>query len=365
MNNIVETYLMFKANMVCEYINILAEDIRKVSKIPKQLNKLIYKYYDLYLLSDKEIDYEMLKAKTGLNEEIERLVLFYLLIEKDIASKTEFKDKEYYQFYDFLVDSIIVFTELENNRVKQKNIEYDDNIQKILKKHLEDISNEYILLIDKLHDSLEKSYLNAMKCESKFNEIYNTIPYSVSYSKVKRSSELYFEKLRYRNDKLLSESKKDVELINDEFSLDLNLVNIEIASMRILKDIFNGLKRTVFIEIKDDIITKKNNFSKFSSMFKLRFLKEKIIFLVNTSLLDKYEERINYLISDGLCISYIKDCKLTSYEVYKNGGYIIINYDEIKDNINFTKEHNLEIIANKVNKKDIDKLKNIKYISTA
>ena len=77
MNNIVETYLMFKANTVCEYINILAEDMRKVSKIPRQLNKLIYKYYDLHLLSSKPIDYETLKKKTGLNEENERLSRTY------------------------------------------------------------------------------------------------------------------------------------------------------------------------------------------------------------------------------------------------------------------------------------------------
>ena len=117
MNNIVETYLMFKANTVCEYINILAEDMRKVSKIPRQLNKLIYKYYDLHLLSSKPIDYETLKNKTGLNEENERLILFYLLIEKDIASKTEFKDKELYDFYNLLVNSIIIFSELENNKI--------------------------------------------------------------------------------------------------------------------------------------------------------------------------------------------------------------------------------------------------------
>lgn len=364
MNNIVETYLMFKANTVCEYINILAEDMRKVSKIPRQLNKLIYKYYDLHLLSSKPIDYETLKKKTGLNEENERLILFYLLIEKDIASKTEFKDKELYDFYNLLVNSIIIFSELENNKISQKNIEYDNNILKVLNKHMGDISKDYILLIDKLHDTLQKIYLKSLKKEIKFNNTYINIPYSASYSKIKRSNEFYLEKLRYRNEKLSLESKKDVELINDEFSLDLNFVNIEIASMRILKNIFFGIKRTVFIELSSEIITNKSNFGKFYNMINLRFLKENIVFLINTSLLEKYEERINKLILDGFNVSYLKNCNLAPYDIYKYGGYMVVDYEELANSMNFVKKHNLEIIANKVNRKDADKLKNIKYITS-
>ena len=81
MNNIVEAYLMFKSNNVCNYIDILAEEMRVLSKIPKQLNQLIYKYYDLFVLSNREIDYGLLKEKTGLDVPNDKLILFYLLIE--------------------------------------------------------------------------------------------------------------------------------------------------------------------------------------------------------------------------------------------------------------------------------------------
>ena len=61
MNNIVETYLTFKADNIVKYIKVLSEEKRVSSKIPRQLNRLIYKYYNLFVLSNKEVDYEFLK----------------------------------------------------------------------------------------------------------------------------------------------------------------------------------------------------------------------------------------------------------------------------------------------------------------
>lgn len=362
MNNIVGTYLMFKVNNICDCINILAEDMRKVSKIPRQLNKLIYKYYDLVVLSDKEINYDLLRTKTGLNEDGTRLVLFYLLIEFDMASKTEYKNNEYLEFYNFLVNSIIIFSKLENSKLTNKKNSYDDVISKILKENFEDVSDEYILLLDRVHDELSKKYSISLKKEIKFNEMYNSQVYMVNYTKVKRSSEFYFEKLKYKNDKFLTESKKDVLLVGSEFDLQINLVNIEMTLMRVLKDTLSGVKRTIFIRLDDEVISKKSNLEVFVGMIKLRFLKERIVFLVNTSLLEKYEERVSNLILDDFNVSYYKNSNLTSYDVYKNGGYLVVDYDDMENGINFSREHNLEIIVNKVNKKDIDKLNNIKYV---
>lgn len=363
MNNIVGTYLMFKVNNICEYINVLAEDMRKVSKIPRGLNKLVYKYYDLFILSDKELDYNLLRVKTGLDEDGARLVLFYLLVEFDFASKTEYKNATLFEFYSFLINSIIIFSELENSKIVSKKNSYDDMLGKILKDNMDMVSDDYIMLLDRVHDNLSKKYVNALKKEIKFNEMYNSQTYMVNYTKVKRSSEFYFEKLKYKNEKLLTESKNDVLLVGSEFDYELNLVNIEMASLRILRDTLSGIKRTIFIRLDDEIFTKKSNLDVFVDMIKLRFLRERIVFLVNTSLLEKYEERISNLILDNFNISYYKDCKLNPYDVYKKGGYLFVDYDDLEDGINFSLEHNLEIIVNKVNKRDIDKLNNIKYVT--
>lgn len=364
MSNIVGTYLMFKANNVCEYINILAGDMRKVSKIPKQLNKLIYKYYDLFVLSNKEIDEEMLRKKTGIDEFGEKVLLFYLLIEFDFASKTEFRDNELFQFYDFLVNSIIIFVELENSKVIKRQREYDDVMPKIMKRHLDKLREEDILLYDKMNVLLGKQYVSSLKKEIKFDEMYKSNTYSVHYTKIKKSNEFYLERLRYKNEKLLTESKKDIILIDDEFKAELDFINIELLSMRILRDVLGGLERKIFVQVADEIISKKSKMEDFIDMIKLRFLKERIVFIINTSLLDKYEDRINYLILEGFNISYMKNDKLTPYDIYKNGGYLIVDYDELEEGISFNKEYHLEIIANKVNKKNIDKLRNIKYYIT-
>lgn len=363
MNNIVESYLMFKANNICDYINILAEEIRKVSKIPKQLNKLIYKYYDLFVLSNKNIDYELLKKKTGLlNESDERLIIFYLLIEFDMASMKEYKDDEYYKFYNFIVNSIIIFSKIENIIVGSKKKTYDELISLVLKDNIENVSNEYIMLLDKLYNSLKKKYNDSLKREIKLSENYSSQNFMVTYTKVKRSSELYFERLKYKNEKLLNESRKDVVLVDKEFGYEFNMINLEMTFMRIFRDTINGIDRYIFVMIDDEVITKKSNFDVFVSLVRLRFLKERVIFLVNTSLLEKYEERVNSLILDDFKISYYKNSNLTSYDVYKFGGYLLVDYDEMESGMKFCQESNLEIIINKVNKKDIDKLNNIKYI---
>lgn len=363
MNNIVENYLMFKANNVCDYINILAEEIRKVSKIPKQLNKLIYKYYDLFVLSNKKIDYELLKKKTGLiNESNERLVLFYLLIEFDMASMKEYKDMDYYSFYNFIVNSIVIFSKIENVLINSKKKSYDELLSSILKDNVDVINDEYIMLLDKMYDSLKKKFNDSLKKEIKFNDSYNSQNFIITYTKVKRSSELYFERLKYKSEKLLSESKKDIVLVNQEYEYELNLINLEMTFMRIFKDTINGINRNIIVLLDDDMITKKSNYDLFINLVKLRFLKERVIFLVNTGLLEKYEERVNNLILNDFRISYYKNSNLTSYDVYKFGGYLLVDYDEMDNGIKFCQSNNLEIIINKVNKKDIDKLNNIKYI---
>lgn len=364
MNNIVESYLLFKSNTVCRYIDILATDIRIVSKIPKQLNKLIYKYYDLFVLSNKKIDYELLKNKTGLDEENDRLILFYLLIEFDMASKTEYKDTMLYEFYSFIVNSIIIFIELEKEKKISENISYDSLIQKILKKYIDYVDNEYVLLIDKLHVLLDKEYNDSFRKEIKFRDNLFSDVYDVYFSKIKRSNNYYLEKFRYKNDKLSSESKKDVELINDEFLFELNLINIEMMSMKILDDSFEKNDKKYFVRLDNIVILKKSNLMSFMNLIKLRFLKEKIIFLVNTDLLEKNEEKISYLIQNDYVISYFKNNALTAYDVYKNGGYLFVDISEdIKSCMKFAKNNNLEIVVYRGNKKDMDKLNNIMYVT--
>lgn len=144
MNSITDTYLTFRVNNVIEYIKLLAEEERITSKIPRQLNKLIYKYYDLFILTKKEVDYEKIKIRTGLNDTNERLILFYLLIEFDLTSRLELSDKKLYDLYNFIVNSIIVFIDLEKNISKNtEQYSYENSIKRTLKKYEGNI--EYLI----------------------------------------------------------------------------------------------------------------------------------------------------------------------------------------------------------------------------
>lgn len=364
MNNIVEAYLMFKANNVCKYIDILAEDMRVLSKIPKQLNKLVYKYYDLFVLSNGKFDYELLKEKTGLDVSNDRLILFYLLIEFDMSSRTEFKDDKLFQFYNFIVNSILIYSELEREKTLNRELPYDEILGKIVKKYIDYVDDEYMILLDKLYISLNKEYNNSLKKEIKFKDNYVSDVYDVYFSKIKRSNNFYLGKFRYKNDKLYEESKKDVSLINTEFLFELDLVNIEMLSMKLLEDSMAFDNKCVFIRISDEMLLKKGNLSSLVNLIKLRFLKEKIIIVVNTGMLEKNEEKVNYLIENGFVISYFKNSELTSYDIYKNGGYLFVMADEnIKSCLKFAKNNSLDIIVSKGNKKNMEKLNNIMYVT--
>ena len=229
MNSITDTYLTFRVNNVIEYIKLLAEEERITSKIPRQLNKLIYKYYDLFILTNKEVDYEKIKIRTGLNDTNERLILFYLLIEFDLTSRLELSDKKLYDLYNFIVNSIIVFIDLEKNISKNtEQYSYENSIKRTLKKYEDYLDIEYLLLLDKLYSKLEKKYNNSVKENNKFITEYNFENFILTNTKIKNSDNLYLNKFKYKNEKLTSESKKDIEIIDNEFAVELKYINIEI-----------------------------------------------------------------------------------------------------------------------------------------
>lgn len=364
MNNIVEAYLMFKSNNVCKYINTLAEELRVLSKVPKQLNKLVYKYYDLFILSNREIDYGLLKEKTGLDMPNDRLILFYLLIEFDMASKTEFKNDNLFQFYNFIVNSILIFSEVEREKTVNRNLFYDNILPKVMKKYIDYISEDYVVLLDKLYNSLNKAYNVGLKKELKFKETYVSDNFEIYFSKIKKSDGLCFGKFRYKNDKLLEESKKDVGLVHTEFLYELDLVSIEMLSMKLLNLLLTFDNKKVFIKVSDEMIAKKSNLSSLVNLIELRCLKENIIIVINTGMLEKNMEKITYLIENGFKVSYFKNSGLTSYDIYKNGGYLFLTTDENYDScLKFAKGNNLEIIFYSGNKKNIKKLNNVMYVS--
>ena len=67
----------------------------KMRKQQIKYKKLVQSYFL------KRNDYDKLKEVTGLDLGHEQLLLFYLLIEFDMASKTEYQDSLLYDFYDF------------------------------------------------------------------------------------------------------------------------------------------------------------------------------------------------------------------------------------------------------------------------
>ena len=360
MNSITDTYLTFRVNNVIEYIKLLAEEERITSKIPRQLNKLIYKYYDLFILTNKEVDYEKIKIRTGLNDTNERLILFYLLIEFDLTSRLELSDKKLYDLYNFIVNSIIVFIDLEKNISKNtEQYSYENSIKRTLKKYVDYLDIEYLLLLDKLYPKLEKKYNNSVKENNKFITEYNFENFILTNTKIKNSDNLYLNKFKYKNEKLTSESKKDIEIIDNEFAVELKYINIEIISLKILYEAFTENNKIIFIPLEDLFVSKKSNILKLESLLHLSILKERICFIVNNELIKKYEGNIEYLINNNFNVALSTDKTLTKNQIYKKIKYLFIeDNDDLKDNVESAQKFNLEIIikGNIKNNKDLDNL---------
>ena len=368
MNSVIDAYLTFKIDNIIEYIKILSEEKKVSSRIPRTLNKLIYKYYDLFVLSKKEVDYEKLKLKTGLDDTKERLILFYLLIEFDMTSKTELSEEKLYNFYNFIVNSIIVFTDLEKTISKNKeHYSYDDSIKRILKKYEDYLDVDFLILLDAVYSKLDKKYCKNQVKELRFKESQKNDNFKLSLSKIKNSEDLYLSKFKFNDERLENESKKDIELIRNEFAVKLNFINIEMIALKVVEESFTESNEIVFVNLEDEIITKKTNLSNLEKLLDLRVLKEKICLIVNTSILEKYEDRINYLINEEFNFSYQKNTELVKKDIYKHGNYLFVEYDNLlNDEIEFAKDNNLELIVklkSRLSQEELNKLGNIKYIS--
>lgn len=366
MNNVIDAYLTFKVDNVLEYIKILSDEMRVSSKIPRSLNKLIYKYYDLFVLSNKEVDYEKLKLKTGLDDTNARLILFYLLIEFDITSKTELSSKSLYEFYNFIVNSIIIFVDLEKDISKSKELySYDNSIEQILKKHSLYLDADFLLIFDKLYFSLSKQYNKNQKQEEKIKLLLNSDTFKITLSKLKNVDGLFYCKFKHVNDKLEEESKKDVELIKSEYTVQMNFINIELVAFRILEEAFAENDKTIFIYLEDDVITKKVNFTKLVNLLNLRVFKDKINLIINTSVLEKYEDRVHYLIEEGFNISFKKDTELIKKNIYKQGGYMFVNYESLlEDEKRFALDNNLKLVVmlkSRISKEKLVELDDVMY----
>lgn len=367
MNSIVETYLNFKADNILKYIKVLSEEKRVSSKIPRQLNRLIYKYYNLFVLSQKEVDYNFLKNKTNLEEDKNKLILFYLLIEFDMTSKTELSNKKLYDFYNFIVNSIIIFIELENTNSKEKqHYSYEETMKNILKKYNDYLEVDYILLIDKMYLKLSKIYIESAKKSNKIQELLENPNYTISYSKIKNSNNLYLNKFKYKNNLLDNESKKDIEIISKEYAIKHNFINIELTSYNIVKNAFTNNKRVILLTICQELLTTKSNLIRLERFICLNCLKEQLYLIVNTSNLEKNKNNIEYLLNKDINICLYKNTILTKDAMFNKAKYLLVDYDDnYNDYITFANNYRLEIILITKNKlpKDIEsKFNNIKYI---
>lgn len=366
MNNIVETYLTFKTENIVKYIKVLALEKRILTKIPKQLNRLIYKYYNLFVLANKEVDYNFLKEKTIDIEDKNKLILFYLLIEFDMTSKKELSNSKLYNFYNFIVNSIIIFIELEQTNSKEKqHYSYEESIKKILKKYSDSLETDYLLLIDSMYQELNKIYNNSVKKTTKFKELLNSnTNYIISYTKIKNTQDMYINKFKYKNNLLNNESRKDVDIVSKEYAIEHDFINIELTSYNIVKNAFINTKRNILIFLSDDLIAKKINITKLEQKISLNCLKKQIYFIINTSNLEKNEGNINYLLEKDLNICLYQNTPLEKNDIYKKIKYILIDYNEKFDQaIEFSKNYNIELIVEVKNKKLPSKLNNIKYIN--
>lgn len=365
MNNVVNAYLMFKAKNVSNYIRILANEEKKVSMLPKQLNKVIYKYYDLFILSNSELDYEFMKKKTGLDDIKERLTLFYLLVEFDITSRRELSDERFYKFYKFIVDSIIIFVEVERDKIQLKEeYSYSRVINKITKDYEFYLDYNYILLLDNLYNLLEKCYNESLKIELLFRKNYDTGSYSTNYIKVKNVNNMYLSKFKYKKDSFYKESKKDINLIASEYLKEFDFINLEMLSLDLLYKCLLGNYKKVFVEISEELFSKKLYVNKLISLLKFRFCKERIIFLVKFTSLEKNKGNINYLYSQGFKFSFIKDTNEIVSNIYGN-CYLFVPYCvDYKREVKEIVELGYDFVLLLNNKNEIPKESNYKYLIT-
>ena len=134
MDNLIDRYLGFYADMIGSSVSILSEDVKQ----NKKFNDVIYDYLNEIVLGNDYVDNKELVNAVGFKASDSKLAFFKLLIDYGIVSRLELKDIGVYRTFMFIVDATMFFISLYSYVNNESVGEYSlDKLSKKIFKEME------------------------------------------------------------------------------------------------------------------------------------------------------------------------------------------------------------------------------------
>lgn len=329
MDNLIDRYLGFYADMIGSSVSILSEDV----KLNKKFNDVIYDYLNEIVLGNDCVDDKELVNAVGFKTSYSKLAFFKLLIDYGIVSRLELKDIGIYRTYMFIVDATMFFISLYSyvNNESVGNLSLDKLSKKIMKEMDFDEGDYLKKQFNKFIEDIEVVFYKFIKLEKVILDIAFDSNFKMISDKFNDSLELV--SLKYYNDDLSSFRGREIDFIRRDYDLDIYKIGVMVLGVKLISDNLKGKKRKVFLFVPDDIVKKKNSLKSLIAITKIYGLKRNLILTINYSMINESVDVVSSLNKEGYVVAIKKDSEIPNNFDLGNSKYLLLDYyddDEFK-----------------------------------
>lgn len=355
MDNLVDSYLLFKSDNVCKYVCELNRFSPTSIELPVKLRDIVYDYLNEVYLGNEVLSKEQLVEITNMHVDNISNSIFKLFVEYGVTTRKALKDKTTSEAYRYIVDAIMLFTCVDGmtNTSKCGDVSFDNTFNKAYRK-LELNSEKAIKKVINAHP---KGFVNIFKDSLSKNDKFNSTIGNSSYifnntSIDEKSILIDFE---YLNDELFSYEDKEINFVKKDYELDIFRNSLELCCLNVIEDILKGDRKRVFIRIPKEFLMKKANLKVLMDVTHIFGVKRNIILLVDYSLLDSIEGLADTLIDKGYILSINKDKEFGKMFNLFGVKYLFLEYSddsEFKNIIRKCSDTVEMFITNRIQKRD-------------
>lgn len=327
MDNLIDRYLGFYADMIGASVSILSEEVRQ----NKKFNDVIYDYLNEFALGNDNVDNKELVNAVGFKTSYSKLAFFKLLIDYGIVSRLDLKDIGVYRTYMFIVDATMFFMSLfsyvNNDRVV--NVSFEKLSKKVFKEQQFD-EEEYLKeQFNKFIEDIEVVFYKFIKLEKVILDITLESNFKLITNKFNDSLEL--TSIKYFNDDLISYREKEIEFVRKDYEMDIYKIGLMVLGVKLINDNLKGNKRKVFLEISDSILKKKSSLKILIDTTKIYGLRQNLVLAINYSMVRDSLELVNYLKEQDYEVAIIKNSEMPNNFDLGNAKYLLIDYYDDDD----------------------------------
>lgn len=355
MDNLVDSYLLFKADNVSKYVEELNKFSPTSIELPVKLRDIVYDYLNEVLLGNDILDKEKLVEITNMHVDNITNSIFKLLVEYGVTTRKALKTRETADTYRFIVDAIMLFACVDGmtNTSKCGDVSFDSTFNKAY--HKLNLQNEKA--IKKVINAHPKGFVNIFKTSLSKNDEFNRVlanqTYIFNQTNIDATSLLIdFE---YINDDLFSYEAKEIDFVRKDFNPEIFKNSMDLCCLNVIEDILKGDRKRLFIKIPSYILMKKSLVKVLTDCTRIFAVKRNIILLVNYSQLEDVEGLADTLTDSGYTMAINKDREFGKMFNLYGVKYLFLEYSddsEFKNIIRKCSDTVEMFITNRIQKRD-------------